>query len=114
MRIKVAIVMLLLFGGILTANLLTENKTLSPGQMAKVTTACSGCHGGIPAYDAAIKVHNKHAAFDCSRCHSDSSSLKSTDTFHISLRWIGVGAISLALMGIITNAFLVNRKDKVT
>ena len=113
MRIKVAIVILLVVGIVLAANLLIDNRKLSPVQLEKVTPACSGCHGSTPAYDAAIKVHDKHAALNCSHCHSDISGLKVTDSFHSSLEWLSIGIMAFALAGIIINLFIINRKGKV-
>lgn len=86
MRIKIAIIILLVAGIILTANLLIGDRTLSPLQLEKVKTTCLGCHSSIPIYDTPIKIHNKHAALDCSRCHSDNSDLNVADNFHISLK----------------------------
>ena len=113
MRIKVAIIILLLVGIALTANLLIDDKTLDPVQLEEVTTACSGCHGSVPRYDAAIKVHNKHVAFDCIRCHSDVGGLNVTDSAHTGLEWLAIGTMLLALAGVITNMLVINRKSKV-
>jgi Zn finger protein HypA/HybF involved in hydrogenase expression len=112
MRIKVAIIILLVVGVVLTANLLINDRKLSPVQIEKVTTACLGCHGSIPTYDAAIMIHNKHAALNCSHCHSNNSGLKVADSFHFSLKWLGIGTMLFALTGIITNLLIINRKGR--
>ena len=112
MRIKLAIIILPVVGVVLTANLLMDNRQLSRVQLEKVTTACPGCHGRVPAYDAAIKVHNKHAAFNCSRCHSDNSALKVADNFHASLEWLSIGITLFALICIST-ILIIDRRGKV-
>jgi hypothetical protein len=113
MRIKTAIIIWLAFGVFLTAILLVDNNTLIPAQREKITKVCSGCHGSVPAYDAPITIHNKHAAFKCSHCHSDNRGLMIADTFHIGIQWLGIGTMLFALTGIIVNLFIVNRKGKV-
>jgi hypothetical protein len=71
MRIKAAIVIVLVFVGIFMANRLLENQILSAAQLEKVKTACTTCHGSVPVYDQASKVHEIHAALNCSRCHGE-------------------------------------------
>ena len=113
MRIKITIIILLVVATVLTSNLLIDNRGLSPVQLERVTTACLGCHSSVPTYDAAIKVHNKHIAFNCSRCHSDISGLKVADNAHTNLKWFGIGVMLLSLTGVIINILIVNRKGKV-
>lgn len=112
MRIKAALIILLVAGIILTAGLLIDNKTLNPAQMDQVTNACMECHGEIPAYDAPGKVHHKHVAFKCSQCHSHVSGLEAADNGHAVLEWIAAGMMLLALAGMIANLLIVRRKDK--
>lgn len=113
MRIKIVIIILLVGGIVLTSNLLLGNMTLSPLQLEKIKTVCLECHSSVPTYDAAIKIHNKHAAFNCSHCHSDNTGLMVADNFHIGLKWLGIGTMLFALTGIITNLLIINRKGKV-
>ncbi len=113
MRIKTAIVILLVVGIVLTANLLIDNRTMSSPQLAKVTTVCLQCHSVVPKYDTVLALHNKMASFNCSRCHSANSALKTTDKIHGGLKWLGIGTILVALIGIITNLLIINRRDKV-
>ncbi len=107
--------MLILFavGIVLTANLLIDNRTMSSPQLAEVTTVCAGCHGEVPEYDTVLELHNKMASFNCSRCHSDNSGLKTTDKVHDSLRWLGIGTVLFVLTGITTSLLIINRRDKV-
>ncbi len=112
MRIKIAIIILLVGGIVLTANLLIGNMTLSPLQLEKVKTACLDCHSDVPTYDIPIKIHNKHAALMCSHCHSDNSGLKVADNFHNSLEWLGIGTVLFALIGVITNLLILNGRGK--
>ncbi len=113
MRIKAATVILLVVGIVLMANLLIGNRTLSPPQLAEVNRACLQCHSGVPTYDTALNMHNKMAALNCSRCHSNNSSLKTTDKVHVSLQWLGIGTMLFALTGIITSLLIINRRDKI-
>ncbi len=113
MRITAAILILFVVGIVLTANLLIDNRTMSPPQLAKVTTVCVQCHSVVPKYDTVLALHNKKASFNCSRCHSDNSALKTTDKVHVSLQWLGIGTMLFALTGIITSLLIINRRDKV-
>ncbi len=113
MRIKAAILILFVVGIVLTANLLIDNRTMSPPQLAKVTTVCLQCHSAVPKYDTVLKLHNKKAAFKCSRCHSDNSGLKTTDKLHDGLKWLGIGTVLVVLTGMATSLVIINRKGKV-
>ncbi len=113
MRIKAAPIILIVVGIVVTASLLIDDRTLSPLQFAKVTTACLQCHSGVPTYDTALNMHNKMAALNCSRCHSDNSSLKAADNIHGSLQWLGIGTILFVLTGITTSLLIINRRNKV-
>ncbi len=97
----------------MAANLLIGNRTLSADQIEKVTMSCEGCHGGIPRYNAAIKVHDKHASLNCSHCHSDINGLETLDSVHSGLEWLGIGVITLVFIGIVVNSFVINRKGQV-
>ncbi len=112
MRMVAAVFVVFIIGGILAAGLLIGNRTLAPGQYETITTACPQCHGRVPAYDVALTVHYKHAAFNCSRCHSDISGLQFTDSFRIDFKWAGMGILSIALIAIIANFIIVNGKGK--
>ncbi len=70
MRFIVAIIIFLVTGLALTAYFLINDQTLDPDQMATVKSVCTKCHGGVPTYNEAIRVHNLHTALDCIRCHS--------------------------------------------
>ncbi len=113
MRIKAAILILFVVGIVLTANLLIDNRTMSPPQLAKVTTVCVQCHGAVPEYDTVLALHDKKASFNCSRCHSDIKALKTTDKLHDGLKWLGIGTVLIVLAGITTSLLIVNRGNKV-
>ncbi len=113
MRIKVVIVTLIVVGIVLTANLLIDNRTMSSPQLVKVTAVCLQCHSAVPKYDTVLGLHNKMASFNCSRCHSGNSVLKTTDKVHGGLQWVGIGTILFVLTGITTSLLIINRKDKV-
>jgi hypothetical protein len=68
MRIKLAVVLLLVVGAALAADLLLGNKTLSSLQLAQVKTACPSCHSR-PAFTSADSVHARHPQVDCTFCH---------------------------------------------
>jgi hypothetical protein len=76
MRIKAAIIIVLIFGGIFAANLLIDNRKLSSIELENVRAACFTCHSSVPFYEQASKVHDTHAALDCSYCHSENRPLK--------------------------------------
>ncbi len=111
MRLKVAAVILFAVGAGLAAEWLLGDRTLTPAQLESVRTACPDCHGEVPTYDVAAKVHNKHAAFECSRCHGDVGSLKATDAFHSWLEAILVGIALLTATGLAANQWLIKTKS---
>ncbi len=113
MRIKAAIVILIVVGIVLMANLFIDNRTMSPPQLAKVTTVCLQCHSAVPKYDTVLALHNKKASFNCSRCHSDNSALKTTDKVHGGLQWLGIGTMLVVLTGITTSLLIINWRNKV-
>ncbi|MEE8413319.1 MAG: hypothetical protein V3R96_02090 [Dehalococcoidales bacterium] len=113
MRIKAAILILAIVGIILAANLLIDNRIMSPPQVTEVQTVCLQCHSAVPIYDTVSALHDKKASFDCSRCHSDSNALKTTDKVRDGLRRLGVGTLLVALTGITTILFITNRKGTV-
>ena len=101
MRIKVAIIISLIVGGIvLTANRLINHRILSPVQIENVVTTYVGCH-------------DKHVAFNYSRCHIDVGSLKVIDNAHTSLEWPDIGTQLFVLVGVIATTRVINKKDKV-
>ncbi len=100
-------------GIVLAANLLIDNRKMSLPQVAKVTTVCVQCHSFVPKYETALALHNKKGAFNCSRCHSDNSALKTTDKIHDGLKWLGIGTLLVVLTGITTSLIIVNRRNQV-
>ncbi len=112
MRIKAAIVIVAVVGLVLAANLLIDNRTMSPLRFAETTKVCAQCHGIVPEYDTVLVLHDKMAAFDCSFCHSDRHALKTTDKVHGGLQWLGSGMVLVALTGITTSLVIINRRDK--
>ncbi len=113
MRIMVAFIILVVFGGFLTANLMIDNRKLSSADLEEVRTVCQGCHGQVPQYDFASQIHNKHAAFECGFCHSYNSAIKTTGSLHNGLEWFGIGIVLFGFTGIITNLFIIYRKGRV-
>jgi hypothetical protein len=112
MRIKVTTAILIIAVAFFAANLLTGARTLSQAELENVTAVCLWCHGQVPEYDFASRVHNRHAAFDCSLCHGEAGGLRTADSIHTGLKWLGIGLVSLALSGI-TGAYLAgSRKDR--
>ncbi len=112
MRIKATIAILLLAGIVSATVLLVDNRTLSPAGLENVRSVCPECHGEVPEYEFALKVYNKHAAFECSFCHSDIASLKKADSIHKAFEWLCIGMLSLALIGVMMNYFVINKKNK--
>ena len=111
-RIWVTGVFVLVAGGMIAAVLLIGNVAFLPDQVDAVTTACPQCHGTVPAYELAYRVHAKHAAFDCVRCHGDNSGVVLSNSVHTGLKWFGTGASVLVLSGIILNSWVMKRKAK--
>lgn len=112
MRIGTAIVVLLIIGVVVTASLLTPMRALSPGQIERITTACQQCHGAVPTYSAAIIVHDKHVAFNCSRCHSSVEGLRSMDSIHTGVQRVYVGIMLVGFAAVVTSAFVTRVKVK--
>ena len=86
-RIWVTGVFVLVAGGMIAAALLIGNVAFLPDQVDAVTTACPQCHGTVPAYELAYRVHAKHAAFDCVRCHGDNSGVVLSNSVPRILNW---------------------------
>lgn len=112
MRTRLVVIILLVVGLALATNILVGDRKLSPVQLEKVRMVCPECHGEVPEYDRAPRVHNRHASFDCSFCHHGQSGLKTTDNLHKNLKWVGIGTMLLVLTGIITNMFPTHRREK--
>ena len=112
MKIKAAIIILVVAGVIVAANLIIDNRTMSPARLANTTNICMGCHGAVPEYDSLSELHNKKTSFNCSRCHSDISALKTTDKIHTGFKWLGIGTGLIVLTGITTSLVLVSRRNK--
>ncbi len=113
MRIKAAVLILVVVGIGLATYLFTDDRTVSPPQRAEVTTVCLQCHSEVPKYDTVLALHNKKASFNCSRCHGDNSALKTTDKVHDGLKWLGIGTLLVVLSGITTSLLILNRKGAV-
>ncbi len=112
MRITAAILILVVVGIVLAANLLIDNRIMSPPQLAKVTSVCVQCHGVVPEYDTVLALHNKKASFNCSRCHSDINALKTTDKIHDGLKWLGIGTVLVVLTGLTLSLVIINKTGK--
>ncbi len=111
-RLFTALGILLVIGATAGARLTIADRSFNSEQLAAVTINCPRCHGSVPAYNHVSVVHSKHAAFDCSRCHSAAGALAVTDGLHTGIKWIGVGAIAMILTGIVANSFMVNKIGK--
>jgi hypothetical protein len=79
MRIAAAIVIILVFVGIFMANRLVENQKLSADELDNVRKACVTCHSRVPVYGQAPRVHEIHAALNCSRCHGENKAAQPSD-----------------------------------
>lgn len=112
MRIKAAIAILFFAGIIAAAIPFVDDRSLSPAELENVRGVCEECHGEVPEYEHAIKVHKKHAAFECSFCHKDVSPLKAADSIHKTIEWLCLGALSLVLVGILMNFVVSERRNK--
>ncbi len=112
MRIGIISILLSVFGGLLAANLIIDDRTLSSIELENARTVCPTCHGLVPDYDHPSKVHNKHAAFGCSSCHSDNGAAKTADNLRNGLERLGMGTMLFGLAGIIANVLVVNRKGR--
>ncbi len=112
MRIKATIALVFLAGIFTLALLFVDDRALSPVELENVRTVCEECHGEVPEYERAIKVHNKHAAFECSFCHRDIGILEAADSIHRNFEWLGIGTLSLSLLGVLINFFVSKRKNE--
>ena len=109
MQIKAAIATILLAGIVAVVILFVGDRTLKPVELENVKAVCEECHGEVPAYEFALKVHKKHAAFECGFCHREIGPLKTAESIHKTFKWLGIGILSLSLMGIALN-FIVSHK----
>ncbi len=75
-------------------------------------TACLDCHSVELRYSDARSIHDIHASLDCSLCHGDNSGLKTADSVHSYLEWVGIGVVSISLAGIIANIIIENKRAK--
>ncbi len=105
MRIRATTAVIVLAGIVVGAGLLVDNRPLSPVELENVRSVCPECHGEVPEYTFAIKVHDKHAAFECGFCHRDIDSLKTADRAHKIFQGLCIGMLSLSLMGVLINLF---------
>lgn len=112
MRIKLAVILILVVGVVLAASLLLSNRTLSSPQLAQLRTACLECHSVELRYSSAVRIHDIHGALNCNQCHYDSS-LQTAANVHSGLEWLGIGLAVLILAGIVANFIIVNRRTKV-
>ena len=112
MRFKAAIAIALIAAIAAVAILFVEDRALSTVELDNVRAVCEECHGEVPEYELAIKVHNKHAAFECSFCHKDIGPLKAADSIHKTIEWLGLGTFSLALIGVLMNFFVSKKKNQ--
>lgn len=105
------IAVILLAGIVAVAILFVDDRILSPDELENVKEVCEECHGEIPEYELAIKVHNKHVAFECSFCHKGIGPLKAADSIHKTIEWLGLGTFSLVLIGVLMNFFVRRRNN---
>ena len=112
MRVKMVVFIALVIGAVVAASLLVKDGAFNSSQKATVTQACPTCHGNVPEYEVASPVHNRHASFDCSRCHGVDGGLNVSDRAHTGLEWLGVTGAFLVLTGIIANTVTVVRKGR--
>jgi hypothetical protein len=112
MRIKATIAVILLAVIVSLIALLVDNRSITPVELENVRSVCPECHGEVPEYEFAIKVHNKHAAFECGFCHRDIGPLKTVDSIHKTFKWLCIGMFSLSLMGVLINFFVSNKKNR--
>jgi hypothetical protein len=73
MRIVVALIVIIVLGGVLTAAYSIKPTQLSSAQMDEIQSNCAGCHT-IPAVSSRNQVHNAHRFLECSTCHSGTAS----------------------------------------
>jgi hypothetical protein len=110
-RIKLLVAWLIVAGAVLTACLLVSDRTLNSAQLAQVRTACIQCHSSVPTYNEALKVHDIHSTFSCSRCHSDSG-LQSAAAVHHGFEWLGIVIGAISLGGVIANFVITSWKTR--
>jgi hypothetical protein len=111
MRIRLALILILVVGAVIAASLLLSNRTLSSPQLAQVKTACLECHSVELRYSSAVSIHDIHATLNCSQCHGDSG-LPATAGVHSGLEWTGIGLAAVILAGIVANFIKTSRRTK--
>jgi hypothetical protein len=109
LRIRLAIILILIAGAIVAASLLLNNRALSSGQLAQVRASCLTCHSVELRYSNANSIHDIHASLNCSQCHVENG-LQTTVSIHSILEWLGVGLGAAILVAIITNFIVAHRR----
>jgi hypothetical protein len=112
LRALVILVVGLTAAAALLAYVLAEDQVSNPAQVEAITVACPACHGSVPEYATVDRVHGRHAAFNCSRCHGGREALRATDTVHAGLEWLGLGGAVLISALIVADLFVVARKGR--
>lgn len=69
MRIVIALIVIIVLGGILTAAYTIQPAQLNSAQVTEIQSNCAQCHA-IPAVKSRDQVHNEHRFLECSTCHS--------------------------------------------
>jgi hypothetical protein len=111
MRIRAAIIVALLVGTFAVSGLLVGDRRLESARLERLQTACPDCHGEVPSYSAAAKVHDRHSAFECGRCHTYTPSLKATDRLHAGLEGVLIGIVVLISAGLAANQWIISGKS---
>jgi hypothetical protein len=68
MRIVVALIILVVAGGLLTVAYTLQPSSLNSTQVADIKTNCAQCHA-VPSFNGSNQIHRAHPFLDCSTCH---------------------------------------------
>ena len=111
-RLWTAAVILVVIGAGVGVKLLVADRLPGASEVATITAACPQCHGGVPTYGHVSAVHDRHASFDCSRCHGGGGALRVSDATHEGIRWLGIGVLVLAVAGVVASVLMMAKKGK--
>jgi disulfide bond formation protein DsbB len=82
LRIVIALIVIIVLGGILTAYYLVSPTQTSPAQLKEIQSTCASCHN-TPQFSSESQAHDNHRFLECTVCHSNVSG-EEVEEVHIS------------------------------
>jgi ABC-type Fe3+ transport system permease subunit len=116
MRILAAVVLIICLVAILVISYTVPRTRLTPAERAQAVGACTQCHGFDDDREGGDfeggDVHQIHGTVDCLTCHSSVSGMKTADTASKTLKWVGIGFVSVVVAGMALNYVVVRGRLK--